>query len=234
MSIRLITFDLDDTLWDNRPVILAAEAAMRDWISAHAPRLASQPVDHLGQVRGRLLEAEPNLKYRLSELRRRTLRHALEGVGHSPDDAAQLAEGAFQVMLEARHAITFFSDTVTTLELLANQYSLGVITNGNADVRRLGLADYFSFILCAEELGVGKPDAKPFQEALARSGMRAEQAVHIGDHPGDDIAGAQTAGWRAVWFNPEGKTWAGEKEADAQIRSLGELPALLQRWASMT
>lgn len=230
MSIRLITFDLDDTLWDNRPVILGAETAMRDWISQHAPRLASQPVDHLGQVRGRLLEAEPNLKYRLSELRRRTLRHALEDVGHSPEEAAQLAEGAFQAMLDARHAITFFSDTVTTLELLANQYSLGVITNGNADVRRLGLADYFSFILCAEELGVGKPHRRPFEEALARSGMSAEQAVHIGDHPGDDIAGAQAAGWRAVWFNPEGKAWAGEKEADAQIRSLGELPALLQRW----
>ncbi|YCH21582.1 HAD family hydrolase [Pseudomonas sp. D1-3] len=234
MSIRLITFDLDDTLWDNRPVILGAETAMRDWISQHAPRLAGQPVDHLGQVRVRLLEAEPGLKYRLSELRRRTLRHALEGVGHGPEEAAQLAEGAFQAMLEARHAITFFSDTVTTLELLANQYSLGVITNGNADVRRLGLADYFSFILCAEELGVGKPDRRPFEEALARSGMQAEQAVHIGDHPGDDIAGAQAAGWRAVWFNPEGKEWSGERHADAQIRSLGELPALLQRWASMT
>lgn len=231
MSIRLITFDLDDTLWDNRPVILGAETAMRDWISEHAPRLASQPVDYLGQTRGRLLEGEPGLKYRLSELRRRTLHHALEGVGYPTDEAQHLAEGAFQAMLEARHAITFFADTVTTLELLANHYQLGVITNGNADVRRLGLADYFSFILCAEELGVGKPDPKPFQEALSRSGISAEQAVHIGDHPGDDIAGARAAGWRAVWFNPENKAWAGDDEADAQIRSLGELPLLLEHWA---
>lgn len=231
MSIRLITFDLDDTLWDNRPVIMGAETAMRDWISAHAPRLANQPVDYLGQTRGRLLEGEPSLKYRLSELRRRTLHHALEGVGYAADEAQHLAEGAFQAMLEARHAITFFADTVTTLERLANQYQLGVITNGNADVRRLGLADYFSFILCAEELGVGKPDPKPFQEALSRSGMQAAQAVHIGDHPGDDIAGARAAGWRAVWFNPENKAWAGGDEADAQIRSLGELPLLLEHWA---
>lgn len=231
MSIRLITFDLDDTLWDNRPVIMGAETAMRDWISAHAARLASQPVDYLGQTRSRLLEGEPSLRYRLSELRRRTLRHALEGVGYAADEAQHLAEGAFQAMLEARHAITFFADTVTTLERLANQYQLGVITNGNADVRRLGLADYFSFILCAEELGVGKPDPKPFQEALSRSGMQAAQAVHIGDHPGDDIAGARAAGWRAVWFNPEDKAWAGDDEADAQIRSLGELPTLLERWA---
>ena len=231
MSIRLITFDLDDTLWDNRPVILGAETAMRDWLSEHAPRLASQPVDYLGQTRSRLLEGEPGLKYRLSELRRRTLRHALEGVGYPADEAQHLAEGAFQAMLEARHAITFFADTVTTLERLANHYKLGVITNGNADVRRLGLADYFSFILCAEELGVGKPDATPFREALNRAGLTAEQAVHIGDHPGDDIAGARAAGWRAVWFNPQRKAWAEDGEADAEIASLGELPALLERWA---
>ncbi|TBV08677.1 HAD family hydrolase [Phytopseudomonas dryadis] len=230
MSIRLITFDLDDTLWDNRPVIAGAESAMRDWLGEHAPRLAALPVEHLGQIRGRLLEGEPTLKYRLSELRRRTLRHALQGIGYAEDEASQLAEGAFQAMLEARHAITFYPDTVTTLERLANRYQLGVITNGNADVRRLGLADYFSFTLCAEELGVGKPDPRPFAEALSRAGIAANQAVHIGDHPGDDIAGAQAAGLRAVWFNPQDKAWSGASAADAQIRRLAELPALLERW----
>ena len=230
MSIRLITFDLDDTLWDNVPVIAGAEAAMRDWIATHAPRLASQPVDYLGKQRARLLDAEPGLKYRLSELRRRTLRSALQGVGYGADEASHVAEQAFQAMLEARHAITFFPDTVTTLEQLANRYQLGVITNGNADVRRLGLADYFSFILCAEELGIGKPDAAPFRAALERSGLAAAQAVHIGDHPGDDIAGAQASGWRAVWFNPQGKPWGEGRKADAEISRLADLPALLQRW----
>ncbi|MGE8360642.1 HAD family hydrolase [Pseudomonas sp.] len=230
MSIRLITFDLDDTLWDNRPVILGAEAAMRDWITRHAPRLASQPVEHLGQIRNRLLEGEPGLRHRLSELRRRTLRHALEDVGYDTQEAQQMAEGAFHAMLEARHAITFFPDTVTTLEQLANRYLLGVITNGNADVRRLGLADYFQFALCAEDLGVGKPDPRPFQEALKRAGISAEQAVHIGDHPGDDIAGAQAAGLRAVWFNPLGKPWETDSAPDGEIRYLADLPALLERW----
>ncbi|NQD91361.1 HAD family hydrolase, partial [Pseudomonas sp. CrR25] len=111
-----------------------------------------------------------------------------------------------------------------------NRFQLGVITNGNADVRRLGLADYFQFALCAEELGVGKPDPKPFCEALARAGVAAEHAVHIGDHPSDDIAGAQAAGLRAIWFNPQGKAWEGGKAADAEIASLAELPALLHRW----
>ena len=139
MSIQLITFDLDDTLWDNRPVIEGAETAMRDWLMEHTPALGALPVEHLWAIRGEVLAAEPALKHRLSELRRRTLRRALEGVGYAAEDAVDLAEGAFQAMLHARHRITFFPDTVPTLERLAMRYSLGVITNGNADVRRLGL-----------------------------------------------------------------------------------------------
>ncbi len=230
MTVQLITFDLDDTLWDVTPVMQDAEAALRNWLAMHAPRLGGVPVEHLWAIRTRLLQGEPALKHRLSELRRRILFHALEGAGYAHDEALVLAEGGFQVFLAARHQVELFAEVHPTLEILANRFTLGVITNGNADVRRLGLADYFQFALCAEELGVGKPDPKPFQEALKRTGVAAQHAVHIGDHPCDDIAGAQAAGLRAIWFNPQGRAWETEQEPDAQIGSLAELPALLHRW----
>ena len=44
MSIQLITFDLDDTLWDVTPVMQDAEAALRNWLTLHAPRLGAVPV----------------------------------------------------------------------------------------------------------------------------------------------------------------------------------------------
>lgn len=231
MTIELITFDLDDTLWDVSPVMQDAEAALRNWLTMYTPRLGDVPVDHLWSIRARLLEAEPALKHRLSELRRRILLQALEEAGYPHDEALALAECGFQVFLAARHQVELFAEVHPTLEILANRFTLGVITNGNADVRRLGLADYFQFALCAEDLGVGKPDPKPFREALARAGVPAERAVHVGDHPSDDIAGAQAAGLRAIWFNPLGNPWQGANPADAEIASLAELPALLQGWA---
>jgi len=230
MSIQLITFDLDDTLWDVGPVIHSAEIRLRDWLGQHAPRLGDFPVESLAAIRRMLVEAEPDLKHRISELRRRILFHALHDAGYPEDEARSLAGQAFEVFLEARHAIDLFPEVHPTLELLANRYTLGVLTNGNADVRRLGLADYFQFTLCAEDLGIGKPDPRPFREALARAGVAAEHAVHIGDHPDDDIGGAQRAGVRAIWFNPAGKAWQYEGRPDAQVSSLAELPALLTRW----
>ncbi|MBA1324070.1 HAD family hydrolase [Pseudomonas plecoglossicida] len=230
MSIQLITFDLDDTLWDTAPVILSAETVLRDWLEANAPRLGDVAVEHLYAIRERLVQAEPGLKHRISALRRRVLNHALRDVGYSDQQAQQLANEGFEVFLHARHQVEVFPEVQPVLEILRQRYTLGVVTNGNADVARIGLADYFKFALCAEDLGIGKPDPAPFLEALKRGDAPAEAAVHVGDHPGDDIAGAQRAGLRAVWFNPQGKAWTGDKAPDAQIQRLSQLPDVLARW----
>ena len=182
MTIQLITFDLDDTLWDVASVMHSAESTLRDWLAVHAPQLGGVPIEHLWAIRARLLAAEPDLKHRLSALRRGILLLALQEAGYSGHEAEQLAEAGFQVFLEARHQVSLFAEVHPTLEHLANHYQLGVITNGNADVRRLGLADYFQFALCAEELGIGKPDPLPFQHALARAGVAAIPG-HFGVEP---------------------------------------------------
>ncbi|BBP62277.1 HAD-IA family hydrolase [Pseudomonas sp. St316] len=230
MTIELITFDLDDTLWDTAPVIASAEATLRQWLTDHAPNLGSVPVEHLFSIREQVLREEPGLKHRISALRRRVLFRALQEAGYDQWQACELADQAFETFLHARHQLEIFPEVQPTLEILANHFALGVVTNGNADVRRLGLADYFKFALCAEDIGIAKPDARLFQEALQRGGATAQTAVHIGDHPGDDIAGAQQAGLRAVWFNPTGKAWEAEHAPDAEIRSLTELPGLLAGW----
>jgi len=72
--------------------------------------------------------------------------------------------------------------------------------------------------------------SRAFHAALQHAGVAAQAAVHVGDHPRDDIHGAQDAGMRAIWINPQGKAWDGERAPDAQIASLADLPALLARW----
>ncbi|MBD1550193.1 HAD family hydrolase [Pseudomonas typographi] len=230
MSIDLITFDLDDTLWDTAPVIENAEMVLREWLAAHAPKIGPFPPQALFAIRQRLVEAEPGLKHRISELRRRVLFHGLHEAGYAESEAQDLAERSFEVFLHARHQVDFFPEVHPTLELLAQRYRLAAVTNGNADVRRMGVADYFSFALCAEDVGIGKPHPRPFEEALRRAGTDASHAVHVGDNPNDDIAGAQQAGLRAVWYNPRRCPWEGGAAPDAQIASLAELPALLRRW----
>ncbi len=227
MTIELITFDLDDTLWDTAPVITGAEAALHDWLAANAPRLGALDLEAYQALRQQVLSDEPQLKHRISALRRRVLFHALNDAGYA--NAAGLSDEAFEVFIEARHALHVFPQAEPTLTQLARDYALGVVTNGNADVRRIGLGHHFRFVLCAEDIGIAKPDARLFHEALRLGGDISPAAtVHVGDHPGDDIAGAQQAGLRAVWFNPGGKRWDGDKAPDAEVGCLSELPAVLK------
>lgn len=234
MTIRLVTFDLDDTLWEIAPVIHSAEALLRDWFAESAPRLGSVPVEHLWAIRDRLLQQDAGLKHRVSELRRRVIHQALLDAGYVEPEAAQLAEAGFAVYLAARQQVTLFEDVHPTLERLADRYTLGVLTNGNADVQTIGLADYFRFALNAEQLGIGKPDPTPFREALRLSGIPASATVHVGDNPVDDVQGAQRAGIRAVWYNPLQQPWPGTGQPDADIRALSELPDLLASWSAET
>lgn len=234
MTIRLVTFDLDDTLWEIAPVIHSAEALLRDWFIEHAPQLGGVPVEHLWAIRDRLLQQDAGLKHRVSELRRRVIHQALLDAGYAEPEAAQLAEAGFAVYLAARQQVTLFEDVHPTLEQLADRYTLGVLTNGNADVHTIGLADYFRFALNAEQLGVGKPNPTPFREALRLTGIPADATVHVGDNPVDDVQGAQAAGIRAVWFNPLGHPWRGAGHPDAEVRALSELPGLLATWSATT
>ena len=41
---------------------------------------------------------------------------------------------------------------------------------------------------------------------------------------------AQQAGFRAIWYNPEGKPWGADQRPDGEIGNLSELPELLARW----
>ena len=92
----------------------------------------------------------------------------------------------------------FFPDALTVLEQLRRNYLLAALTNGNADYRRLGLDRYFAFGYCAADVGAGKPHPAMFERALARANVAPTQAVHVGDHPVNDVQGATAVGMATI------------------------------------
>jgi putative hydrolase of the HAD superfamily len=228
--LRLVTFDLDDTLWDVRPVLTRAEAATQEWLRTHCPPLAERfDSAALAALRMRLLAERPALRHHISELRREAMRTALLECGYAPAAAARLAAEAFEVFHAARHRVEPFASVEACLAKLAGDYVLGVLTNGNADVFRIPLGRYFRFALRAESLGASKPDPAHFRAALREAGVEAGDALHVGDHPEHDIEGALAAGLRAAWFNPGARPWPGAgAPAHAEFGDFAELPALLR------
>ena len=108
------------------------------------------------------------------------------------------------------------------------------MTNGNANVNRLGLERYFRFGISAADVGVSKPHPAMFEAALARAGSSPERAVHVGDNPVDDIRGASSAGYRTVWVNLRGIALPPEIEATREVRTLAELPSAIDALDALT
>jgi len=229
-TIKLLTFDLDDTLWDLRPVLLRAEQITFDWLQLHAPRLSQTfSVEQLRDRRIQLARDEPSLRHRVSELRLRAQREALLLAGYDATAAERLAQQAFDVFVQARHDVHFFDDALDVLTQLQRHYLIGAITNGNASPTRLGLDHLFAFTISAEQLQRPKPHADPFEAALARAQCHAHEAVHIGDHIEHDVLGAIAAGLHTIWVNRTEEDWPetampDTARPDAIVRHLAELP----------
>ncbi len=230
MAIRLLTFDLDDTLWEFAPVLVRAEAITYAWLQQHAPAVTARfSRDELRDIRLQIAREHPHLAHRVTELRIRGLHIAMRQVGITDQAIEALIEQAFATFLRARHDIELFDDAEQVLLELTNNYVLGAITNGNFDIARVGLDRYFNFAISAEQLERAKPHPEPFLRALALSACEPHECIHIGDDAENDVRGAQRLGIHTIWINRRGLVWSGGDPPSQEISQLAELPAAIIR-----
>jgi putative hydrolase of the HAD superfamily len=226
MTIRAIFFDLDDTLCattSSRP-----ERARRAF-----ERLLADHPEHKGlrweQFYRSLLAVDHSTGFI------RGMKPVLEDLGLLDTPAGEAAHGLwfFDGCLDL---ICSYPGLAPCIECLRADYTLGLITNGEAVHQRrkleaLGLAGSFDHVLVSGEVGHLKPAAAIFRKALDLAEVEPHEAVHIGDHLDADIYGAKSVGMRAVWFNAERRHsyWDGAAP-DATVTTYDELLAVLQRW----
>jgi putative hydrolase of the HAD superfamily len=131
----------------------------------------------------------------------------------------------------ARNAVVPYDDVLPGLLRLKGRVLVGSISNGNADLRTIGLSHHFKVSVAAHELGVAKPDAAIFLAACRELGVAPEDAVYVGDDVLLDVQGAQRAGLRAVWMNRSGSAKHLEHEVvpDAIVSNFDELLKWLKR-----
>jgi len=205
--IKAITLDLDDTLWAVDPVIERAERRLHEWFEVRAPKLAQAlpPADFL-LYRRALAPQLPHLAHDFTALRLEALRRALDE--HGEDHT--LAEAALAVFLEARNDIDLYPEAGAALRRLSRRYKIAVVSNGNADVHRIGIGEYFAAIVNSRSAGCPKPDPRIFHIACAALECQPHEVLHVGDDPDLDVRGAAGAGARAAWINRHGRPWVGD------------------------
>jgi putative hydrolase of the HAD superfamily len=220
-EIRTITVDLDDTLWEIYPVIRRAEQRLRDWLEQHYPRITEMfALEDIAEVRARVLEMHADMAYDLTFVRRTLLTEMATAAGYNKF----LVDDAFAVFEEARNDVEVFPEVRPALRALRERYTLIAVTNGNANLHKIGIADLFDDHVNAAAVGAAKPDRPIFDAAVQAGGASAAATLHVGDHPLYDVHGAREAGLRTVWVNRNDAAWPDEFAVpDIEVRNVGEL-----------
>lgn len=231
-QLKLITFDLDNTLWPVDSVIRRANAVCDQWLAAHHPDAArAMAPEQLARWREQAVQNDPALLSNLTALRKTVLCQGFEAAGYRHDEAVRLAEQAFSVFHDARNQVQLFPGARQLLEALADDYVIGALTNGNADLEKIGLGHLFAFHHSSESVGQRKPAPDMFHAALKSAGVAPASALHVGDHPHEDVHAARSHGLHAVWANLLEQPWPEALPAHHhQIRQLDELPGLLEQF----
>lgn len=224
-KIRAITLDLDDTLWPIWPTIDRAEVELQQWLAKYAPRTAAAFTDPHQRIQLRELAQSrlPHMHHDLSALREEMIRLGLEQSGEDPSHA----RAGFEVFFAARNAVTLFDDALAGLSRLALRYPVLAVSNGNADIHRIGIGQYFVGSVSARDVGVGKPDPRIFHAASKALGLEPEQILHVGDDAHLDVVGALGCGMQTVWINRSDHLWTHESNPHAEAATMLELCDLL-------
>jgi putative hydrolase of the HAD superfamily len=229
--IKCLTFDLDDTLWDIRPVIKNLDKKLYQWLVANAPAYTQKhPIEHFIYLKNYVITHFPEIAHSVTQVRIKGLELGLKDAGYSDIEASVLAEQGFVVALKARQEVEYFAHTWAALDDLRDQgYIMGAITNGNADINKVGLEAHFDFQFSADQSGVEKPHPLIYQQMLDHIQLPAQSVIHIGDNPIADVQGAQQLGMSTIWVNVLTQQWKHDFKADEQIDCLSDLPKAVER-----
>ncbi|MGC1549027.1 MAG: HAD family hydrolase [Rhodanobacter sp.] len=222
MRILALTLDLDDTLWPVLPALERADRELDAYLREHYPDVArAWPIPAMRALRARVAAERTDLAHDFTAQRHITMQQAFAacGIDEAPLDAL------WEVYFSARNSVELYPDSLPALERIGVLRPLVSLTNGNADLDRIGLSAHFDHHICARDTGMLKPDPRIFHAAAERLGLDPAQILHVGDDPELDVVGAREAGLRTAWINRAGHPWPGVlgRPPDLDLRDLTAL-----------
>lgn len=226
--VSVLSFDLDDTLYNNHPIIKSALQAQANYLEA----LDQWPTDSMSywlKCRDNALKQDATLIDDVTRWRQAALHYAMTDLGFSAEQAQLHAENAYQAFADARSQITVTDEVLELLANLSKHYRLIAITNGNVEVEKFNLNGVFELVLQAGPHGKAKPHSALFDSAAKKLEVPHKEILHIGDSLDTDVQGANNAGCQSVWLNNQATQYRYQGLADIEISDIMALNHLIKK-----
>jgi putative hydrolase of the HAD superfamily len=214
-AIKAISFDLDDTLYNNLPVMLAIEPKMQDYFRARFAILSPQlnkTFDRYfwASYRYQAIEIDKNIGHDVAKLRFETYRLGFLAQNITAQQAVIEAHAGVAYFVKLRSDFSIPTESHNVLLSLGKTLPIVAISNGNVDTKALGIDHYFQHIYHAgfqqsdtdspEQLLRQKPANDMFRLALEQLAISPKELLHVGDCGFADVYGALNAGCQTAWL----------------------------------
>jgi putative hydrolase of the HAD superfamily len=204
-NIKLVAFDLDDTLWDGSEVLNRAEETTFNWIQSQHPDVAScWTIETLKDLRKSLIAPQVDYALQLTASRQRSFVSAAAQVGYNQEDAHEFAKAAIETFMRARSEVVLFPEVEALLVSLAPKFSLAAISNGNCRVEETAIGKYFNLSVSAEGIGSAKPEIGMLTHCQEKYQLDPSECVLVGDSDFYDGQAARAAGWHFIHYDING------------------------------
>ena len=140
---KILSFDLDDTLYDNKDIITHAEEEFYQHLKSNYFNNFEFSKEVYNQEKKRLVFELPELSSDVSLLRFFVLYNLLIRNGYSSSEAKKKSKELLQYFIEIRSNINISRETFDVLSSLASKYKLVVLSNGNANFQNKELGNLF-------------------------------------------------------------------------------------------
>lgn len=228
-----VLFDLDDTLHDDTHAYQSATRDVAEEIAAShgvdAQTIFDAYVEAISHYwHGLSVE---HLKMPIADSRIEMWTAALGAAGIRDEQTIRCA--ALRYGERRRGHYTPFPGALELLaELRRRGLKLGLITNGFAEthyekLELLGLERAFDAVLCADEVGMLKPDPRIFLHACELLGTPPSRAVMVGDRYFRDISGARQAGLYTVYVRMREENIPTGEGPDVSVNGIEEVLGVL-------
>ena len=246
-AIKAISFDLDDTLYNNRPVMIAIEKQMLshfdDLLSTYTAEKTVFNRRYWSPYRDAAIKQSPEITHDVVALRYESYRLGLLALGFEHVQAELQAKASLDYFIQLRSDFSVPQASIDLLATLSKHYPLVSISNGNVDTKALGIDQYFTHIYHAGyqpeefaqqhqqqgELLKQKPETDMFDRVCQQLNILPSELLHVGDCGLADIHGALEAGCQTAWLPHYGVGKALKQLPHIELNDVTELLQLLNR-----
>ena len=241
-TIKVITLDLDNTLWLTWPVIARANEALHRYLSEKYPIIAHKyPPETWRPLQDKIMENHPEFKTDFTKIRMKAIEHCAACC--NVENPKKVASEVFNVFINERCNTKdfLFPNVIKTLQALKSRgYIIGSLSNGNADITKMDhLNEFFTFNIGS----AGKPDLEAFSKAFELSKKHCidiknieihspNEIMHVGDSIYSDVIPGKKFGFQTIWVKTGDDNDASEeeipKEADYILDAFEEITNILK------